>query len=1132
MAKQGNRQRKINRKSENHDVLGILLIVISLFLLICIVIPPVLSVVSRAIFNIVLGVFGFVAYPVLVALLTLGIFLIKRTPLDPSPKAIVCTVLLSVFGLIILQLATTHQFLRDSYVDYTASVYRVKYSAGGVIFGTIAFGLKSVLTEVGCYVIFSVGVIAVLIVMTDAIGRIRAKRAKVAPAPPTRTPVRPAFDGAAEAQRVLAVEPKPGLFIGTVVGKRPPVETESGTASDIPARTKRTVGGFGDLPVLEDVYADEETLDEDDDDNTRSAVYSKLYGNRREIYKRSAEEFSRQVDDRPPQYTEPERPQMRRIEFEPNGGYVEPYQRVNADARGTVNEPKRLDYDGMSEDFSLLSFPAAKTPEFNDEGIENVDEIAARLAAQNEARVQSDYEGRRSDSRSDFTPPPISFSETSFEPPAPVEQIIDGSSRRNMYEQLEPMDAPKIRDITAETPKTPEPEPILDILSSARTPERDTFDDDDIEDASAQSDEFSIQPQEDILDAFSSKDRYNQAVDAQAGSDDDIITGVSSYKKPEPERAAPAANEDDGIVDGSFKPVSSIIISEDPVLDLSETHDVTSDIIDGGESSGMYVSAEGEEAEAPTVKPKRASKGTAPLENQISFDTVFKEKAESVVVNQQKRRKKYNYEAPPVDLLRIYPSSEPPQETLDQKAKTLETVINGILKTQVEVKKIVPGPTVTQYELEVPMGVDIRAIAPRSINIEYELEAPGHIRIEAPIPGKRAVGIEVPNPEQGIVGLRDIIGSKEFAKAKSPLTVAIGKGITGNLVMCNLEKIPHLLIAGQTGSGKSACLNGLLVSLLYKSSPDDLRFILIDPKRVEFSKYANMPHLLFDRIVLEASEALNALKWAANEMERRYTILSKYACSQLSEYNRLPEVLDGTIDKLPHIIIVVDELADLMQSQYKADIESRIMVIAAKARAAGIHLVVATQRPSADVITGTIKTNLTSRIAFKVMSLVDSRIILDNPGAEALVGRGDMLFAPADAPSPARVQGSFIDGDEVAAVVNYIKDNYETDFDDEAAKTVFGSEDGSGAAGGEGGGNSNVDALVPRALMLAITSKNISVSVIQRRFSIGYARAARIIDYMEEKGYIGPATGNSKPRDVLITLEQYKELFGDAGDEA
>ena len=347
----------------------------------------------------------------------------------------------------------------------------------------------------------------------------------------------------------------------------------------------------------------------------------------------------------------------------------------------------------------------------------------------------------------------------------------------------------------------------------------------------------------------------------------------------------------------------------------------------------MYVSADEQPAE-PAAKPKRAAKGNAPLENQITIANVLQANADSVVLNERKRHKKYRYTPPPIDLLRIYEKNELSQDELSKNAQRLEVVVGGIVKAEVKVIGIVVGPTVTRYELDVPMGVDIRAIEARRANIEYELAASSAIRIEAPIPGKRAVGIEVPNPEQGTVGLREIVDSKEFAKAKSPLTVAIGKGISGDLVMCNLEKVPHLLIAGQTGSGKSACLNGLLVSLLYKSSPEDVRFILIDPKRVEFSKYNSMPHLLFDRIVLEPSEALNALKWAANEMERRYTVLQKYACSQLSEFNKLPDVQNGNIDKLPHIIVVVDELADLMQSQFKNDIESRIMVIAAKARAA------------------------------------------------------------------------------------------------------------------------------------------------------------------------------------------------------
>lgn len=1098
MAKQRQRQIKNGRASGNHDVLGIMLIVISLFLFICIAIPPILSVVSRAIFNIMLGVFGFAAYPSLIALFLLGVFILRRKTVALSVKAVVCTALLAFFVLMILQLATTHAFLKQSYVDYIASVYSAKYSAGGVIIGTLAFGIQAVITEIASYVIYSLAVLIVLAVMFDLVGRIRAHRGEVKPKKKDveKLPDRPDFAAPAEPQRVTPVETKKELFIYEIKPSAAKIQTESGKASELDAREKRRVSDYFSEPLID---TDDYGHEDESDSRRQSAAHAALYGDRNEIYKKNTEEFIRQVDDRPPQYDS-------QIEFKPNGGVVEPYERVNADARNNAG-PKRVDYDGMSDDFSLLTFPVEKNPVFNDEGIENVDEITARLKAQNEARLLSDIaESRRDERMPQRSNPSFAFGEPAA-PPEPIEQIIDGSKRQAPIEPV--------------APQEPEPQPFDVPRFDSRTPEEEFAD--------AVSETFDLPPQEDIIDAFEQRDRYTQPETDETQTDDDIITGIEDAKRlaPEPAHRIVVPDGDDGIIGGS-----SLVISDEPVRDLSETHDVTSDVIDGGDSTGMYVAAEEEPEAAPAVKPKRVSKNNVPLENQITIETVLKNNADSVVLNERKHHKKYTtYTPPPIDLLRVYEKTELSQDELDRNAKTLETVVGNILKSEVRVIGVVVGPTVTRYELDVPMGVDIRAIEARRANIEYELAARSEIRIEAPIPGKRAVGIEVPNPEQGTVGLREIVESKEFAKAKSPLTVAIGKGISGDLVMCNLEKVPHLLIAGQTGSGKSACLNGLLVSLLYKSSPEDLRFILIDPKRVEFSKYNSMPHLLFDRIVLEPGEALNALKWAANEMERRYTVLQKYACSQVSEFNKLPDVQNGNIDKLPHIIVVVDELADLMQSQFKNDIESRIMVIAAKARAAGIHLIVATQRPSADVITGTIKTNLTSRIAFKVMSLVDSRIILDQSGAEALVGKGDMLFSPVDFSSPARVQGSFIDGDEVAAVVNYIKDNYETDFDESAAKFVFGGGGGKGGDNGGGEGGGNMDPLIPRALAQAIASKQASISVVQRRFSIGYARAARIIDYMEEKGYIGPSTGNSKPREVLITQEQYSELFGDDGDE-
>ena len=633
---------------------------------------------------------------------------------------------------------------------------------------------------------------------------------------------------------------------------------------------------------------------------------------------------------------------------------------------------------------------------------------------------------------------------------------------------------------------------------------------------------------EEILDASDTLNNFGVFEGGELQEQEEILDGSMPYEpesfgQSDIEELPPDSGIDNDILDGS------LIISDEPAVDLSERSFDNGDVFTGQDLSGMYVAADEPIKPVEPVKPAKTKKSSAPLENQLTIDNLLREKAEESVVTQEtKKYKQYNYKSPPYDLLKIYEKVDSSQDELNTNAQTLEDVVSRFLKTQVHVINIVPASQVTRYEIEVPSGTSVKAIESRCADIAYELAAVSGVRVEAPIPGKRAVGIEVPNKSKAIVGLREVVDSPIFTKHKSPMVFSVGKDIGGELVVCDLEKVPHLLIAGQTGSGKSAGLNSLIVSLLYKSSPDDLRFILIDPKRVEFSKFRGMPHLLFEKTITEPGEALNALKWADKEMNRRYTVLQKYACSKLAEYNSMPDVRSGKLSKLPHIVIIIDELANLMQSSVSGEIENKISSIAALARAAGIHLIVATQRPSADVITGTIKANLTSRIAFKVPDATNSRIIIDVVGAESLAGDGDMLFYPQDAYAPKRVQGSFVSGEEVLAVVSHLKEHYECDFDEEAEKFVSGGE-GGGGGGMDGGGE--MDPLSSRIMAHAIKAKQISTSVIQRRFSIGYARAARIIDNMEALGYIGPITGNNKPRDVLMTVEQYKEAFGHELDD-
>ncbi len=422
------------------------------------------------------------------------------------------------------------------------------------------------------------------------------------------------------------------------------------------------------------------------------------------------------------------------------------------------------------------------------------------------------------------------------------------------------------------------------------------------------------------------------------------------------------------------------------------------------------------------------------------------------------------------------------------------------------------GPTVIQYRLKPAQGVKISKIESLKKDLTLALKAKS-IRIEAPIPGLGLVGIEVPNDHRDMVGIREVIEHKAFTSHKSKLAVALGKDISGNFVVGNLEKMPHLLIAGQTGSGKSVGVNGILVSLLYKNTPSDLRFIMVDPKQVELGMYNGIPHLLTP-VITSPEKALNALKWAVAEMERRYNMLTKIHTKNLAEYNRKVEKKD----KLPAIVFVIDELADLMMSGDKKSVETCISRIAQKARAVGIHLILATQRPSVDVITGLIKANVPSRIAFTVSSQIDSRTILDGIGAEDLLGMGDMLYSPTGSMSPTRVQGMYVDTDEIESVVNHIKRTIDPEMLKEIQDESIanGGEDRGNFEGSAGGlGKFNEDPkIVEEAILLVKEQGKCSTSMLQRHLNLGYGRAARVVDILEEMEIVGPANG-SKPREVI-----------------
>ena len=542
------------------------------------------------------------------------------------------------------------------------------------------------------------------------------------------------------------------------------------------------------------------------------------------------------------------------------------------------------------------------------------------------------------------------------------------------------------------------------------------------------------------------------------------------------------------------------------------------------EESAHVSEPEHEAAPAPASKSKKT-------ENISETE----QEAMNIAIDESQKAPMPVYDYPPIDLLtqgKHASVAGAEAELRESSACLLDTLDSFNIEAQII--GIVRGPSVTRFELTIPRGIKISRITALSDDIALSLGA-ANVRI-APIPDKVAVGIEVPNKTVNTVFIRECIGSPAFANAKSRLSFAVGKDITGKPVIGDIAKMPHMLIAGTTGSGKSVCINSMLISLLYKSTPEEVRLIMVDPKMVELGNYNGIPHLLIP-VVTDPKKAAGALNWAVGEMERRYKLFADHQVRNLVGYNDLmrsekakaEQTEDGHPEQyqvLPQIVIVIDELADLMMVAAK-EVENSICRIAQKARAAGMHLVVATQRPSADVITGIMKANIPSRIAFAVASQIESRIILDTTGAEKLIGKGDMLYAPLGEGKPTRVQGCFISNEEIEAVITRIKETSTAEYSEEILEHI---EQQAEQVGNNKGGSSGTndpgddeDELIEEAIEVIMDCRQASTSMLQRRLKLGYSRAARIIDQIEDRGIIGPSEG-SKPRQILISREDWQEM--------
>lgn len=525
------------------------------------------------------------------------------------------------------------------------------------------------------------------------------------------------------------------------------------------------------------------------------------------------------------------------------------------------------------------------------------------------------------------------------------------------------------------------------------------------------------------------------------------------------------------------------------------------------------IKIKGNESETTQFKTTNAK---PKLDKQVEDNTSTE--LSSAIATANDPNKKSIWQQPPLSILSQSSGGKADRGDLKKNAATIESLLEsfGIKAKVVEVNC---GPAVTQYALEISLGTKLSKITSLQNDLALALAAPtGQIRIEAPIPGRSMVGVEIPNISPEFVTLRTMMMSDAMKKSKSKMTVALGLNVSGEPMVLDISKMPHVLIAGSTGSGKSVCLNTFLASILFRASPDDVKLILVDPKRVELTGYNDIPHLL-SPVIVEPQKAGAALKWAVTEMHQRYKLFSEAGVRNIESYNEM-----SGFQAIPYIVIVIDELADIMLFSPK-EVEESIIKIAQMARAVGIHLILATQRPSVDVLTGLIKANVPARIAFNVASMVDSRVILDTVGAEKLLGRGDMLYTAPSASKPTRVQGAFVSDKEINELIEFLKDTGVEPQYTEAVTTKFGATQVTSTSGES---LEDVDDLFKQAVTLVVDQKKASASMVQRYLSVGYARAARIIDQLEDAGVVSPADG-SKPRQILINSPE--DLFGPKPEE-
>lgn len=1106
------------RQYKDHDIAGIVLMIVSAFLLLCTLIPVMFGIVSTTLRNLIMGVFGVFSYAIFAFTFAVGlVLLLKRRP-AVSAKKLTCIIGIVVFLMLILQLSTTNGYLGEGFGKYLADVYAAKYTAGGALFGIIAYAVKAFATQAGAYIIFSVLLLLFIVLLG------------------------------------LIIRKEYGISFGvtrkkSVVGDKRPVQKAEPEKFEDKTPPQRVYNFLSTDLFVENIMAKNENADEAQDDDD--------YGTSGRLYDMSADYGT--VERRRPTQT-----QATNILYPVSDADLDNdpiYRDMN------INRPEREDRDGDRQVPPGTKYYDEETPMKEGRASDSMQSSAYKTTEYEVRRKKPDkifHEDRSNNGFSDIIIPTPKQEYTDYNPGEIINSTGDYNGFSSLGEErgftgnLDERSAPS-SDRDEKDSVSSEPAPTERFAENQRSEDKEDLfpesehqpysnfrmttsfgvnkrDSSVVNDAPIASETWldeneseplhedkseEVRKDDTVYSSFAdtpptTETSYDSFSGMRDASDEGIVNEEAFYGTDNTEDTA-SAKEDKVLGDGDDR----LIISEDDATDASEkpyeTHDTSDDY------TGRYFK------DSSYVRDASASERSSVYGGKTdTFDLTERKKpaAEPAPVKQVKEEP-YVYDYPPVSLLSVIDSKENVDANdIEIKTHDIEEVLAN-LKFPAKVCNVIVGPVVTRFELQPPQGIQVKKILGFEKDLELTLER-GAIRIEAPVANKKAIGIEVANGKPAMVGLREMFEAPAYKDSRAVMPLALGKDIGGDIIVRNLEKMPHLLVAGATGTGKSVCLNTLILSIIYKRSPEDVRIMLVDPKQVEFTLYRRLPHLLLENPITEVDHAINALEYLTDEMNRRYELFSDlamqgYPVRNLDEYNKCEAIKSGKIKKMPYIVMIVDELADLMTSR-KKEVELGIRKITQKSRAAGIHLVLATQRPSVDVITGTIKVNLPSRISFKVTSNADSRTVLDQGGAEALLGNGDMLLMCNS--EPIRLQGAFVSNEEIVSVVNYIKEHNKAEFDPEIANAILSSKevpDEMSASAGNAEESAD-EKLYPNIMRCFINSGKASTSLIQTRFSLGYARAARILSIFEDRKWVGPSAG-AKPREVYMTESQFETIF-------